>query len=112
MTANGGCSPRMLAQVAVMGAIYSRHVLHLESPRVGLLSIGEEELKGNELTRSATPLLKNLGINFIGNVEGRDIYTGKADVIVCDGFIGNVALKVSEGLVDILDRKSTRLNSS
>jgi glycerol-3-phosphate acyltransferase PlsX len=99
--ANVDCSPRMLAQFAVMGEIYSRIVLHLESPRVGLLSIGEEELKGNELTKGATPLLKNLGINFIGNVEGRDIYTGKVDVIVCDGFIGNVALKVSEGLVDL-----------
>src|SRR5262249_38986132 len=74
------CSPRMLAQFAVRGAIYSRLVLHRESPRVGLLSIGEEELKGNELTRSATPLIKNLGVNFIGNVEGRDIYSGKADV--------------------------------
>src|SRR5438552_18671741 len=92
----------MLAQFAVMGEIYSRIVLHLESPRVGLLSIGEEELKGNELTRAATPLLKTLRLNFIGNVEGRDIYTGKADVVVCDGFIGNVALKVSEGVVDIM----------
>jgi glycerol-3-phosphate acyltransferase PlsX len=92
----------MIAQFAVMGEIYSRIVLHQKNPSVGLLSIGEEELKGNELTRSATPLLKNLGINFIGNVEGRDIYTGKADVIVCDGFIGNVALKVSEGLVDVI----------
>jgi glycerol-3-phosphate acyltransferase PlsX len=100
--ANVDCSARMLAQFAVMGEIYSRIVLHLKSPRVGLLSIGEEELKGNELTRAATPLLKALGINFIGNVEGRDIYSGKADVVVCDGFIGNVALKVSEGVVDIL----------
>src|SRR5258708_30600655 len=100
--ANVDCSPRMLAQFAVMGEIYARVVLHLANPRVGLLSIGEEELKGNELTRSATPLLKNLGLDFIGNVEGRDIYTGKADVIVCDGFIGNVALKVSEGVVDIV----------
>ena len=100
--ANVDCSPSMLAQFAVMGEIYSRIVLHLKSPRVGLLSIGEEELKGNELTRAATPLLKDLRINFIGNVEGRDIYTGKADVIVCDGFIGNVALKVSEGVVDIM----------
>ncbi len=99
--ANVDCSPRMLAQFAVMGEIYSRIVLNIESPRVGLLSIGEEEQKGNELTKGATPLLKNLGINFIGNVEGRDIYTGKVDVIVCDGFIGNVALKVSEGLVDL-----------
>ena len=100
--ANVDCSPSMLSQFAVMGEIYSRIVLHLRSPRVGLLSIGEEELKGNDLTRAATPLLKTLGINFIGNVEGRDIYTGKADVIVCDGFIGNVALKVSEGVVDIM----------
>jgi glycerol-3-phosphate acyltransferase PlsX len=92
----------MVAQFAVMGEIYSRVVLHLESPRVGLLSIGEEELKGNDLTRAATPLLKALNLNFIGNVEGRDIYTGKADVVVCDGFIGNVALKVSEGVVDIV----------
>ena len=73
-----------------------------ERPRVGLLSIGEEEHKGNELTRAATPLLKALPIHFIGNVEGRDIYTGDTDVIVCDGFIGNVALKVSEGLVDMI----------
>lgn len=100
--ANVDCTPSMLAQFAVMGEIYSRIVLHLKSPRVGLLSIGEEELKGNDLTRAATPLLKTLGIDFIGNVEGRDIYTGKADVIVCDGFIGNVALKVSEGVVDIM----------
>lgn len=100
--ANVDCSARMLAQFAVMGEIYSRVVLHQERPSVGLLSIGEEELKGNELTRAATPLLKNLGIKFVGNVEGRDIYTGKADVVVCDGFIGNVALKVSEGLVDVI----------
>ncbi len=75
-----------------------------QSARVGLRAspIGEEEHKGNELTRAATPLLKALPINFIGNVEGRDIYSGIADVVVCDGFIGNVALKVSEGLVEIV----------
>lgn len=100
--ANVDCSARMLAQFAVMGDIYSRVIFHTDRPRVGLLSIGEEELKGNELTRSATPLLKSLPINFIGNVEGRDIYAGETDVIVCDGFIGNVALKVSEGLVDMI----------
>jgi glycerol-3-phosphate acyltransferase PlsX len=100
--ANVDCSARMLAQFAVMGEIYARVVLQMHSPHVGLLSIGEEELKGNELTRAATPLLKALNLNFIGNVEGRDIYSGKADVIVCDGFIGNVALKVSEGVVDIV----------
>jgi glycerol-3-phosphate acyltransferase PlsX len=69
---------------------------------VGLLSIGEEEHKGNGLTRDTTPLLKELGFNFIGNVEGRDIFTGHTDVIVCDGFVGNVALKVSEGLADMI----------
>ncbi len=100
--ANVDCSPEMLAQFAVMGEIYSRLVLHTFNPRVGLLSIGEEEHKGNDLTRSVTPLLKALPMNFIGNVEGRDIYSGIADVIVCDGFIGNVALKVSEGLVDMI----------
>jgi glycerol-3-phosphate acyltransferase PlsX len=100
--ANVDCSPRMLAQFAVMGEIYSRVILHRENPRVGLLSIGEEEHKGNEMTRAATPLLKSLPINFIGNVEGRDIYSGNVDVVVCDGFIGNVALKVSEGLVDMI----------
>jgi glycerol-3-phosphate acyltransferase PlsX len=100
--ANVDSSPHMLAQFAIMGEMYSRVILRRENPRVGLLSIGEEEHKGNEMTRAATPLLKSLPINFIGNVEGRDIYTGKADVIVCDGFIGNVALKVSEGLVEMI----------
>jgi glycerol-3-phosphate acyltransferase PlsX len=100
--ANVDCSPRMLAQFAVMGDIYSRVIFRTPRPRVGLLSIGEEEHKGNDLTRAATPLLKALPIHFIGNVEGRDIYAGETDVIVCDGFIGNVALKVSEGLVDMV----------
>src|SRR6204780_2343223 len=100
--ANVDCSPRMLAQFAVMGEIYSRIVLHRPRPRVGLLSIGEEEHKGNEITRGAMPLLKSLPLDFVGNVEGSDIYSGKSDVIVCDGFIGNVALKVSEGLVDMI----------
>jgi glycerol-3-phosphate acyltransferase PlsX len=100
--ANVDCSAHMLAQFAVMGELYSRAILHQENPRVGILSIGEEEHKGNEVTRAATPLLKTLPINFIGNVEGRDIYSGKADVIVCDGFTGNVALKVSEGLVEMI----------
>src|SRR5579871_5030784 len=97
--ANVDSTPEMLAQFAVMGEIYSRIIFHNSSPRVGLLSIGEEEHKGNDLTRAALPLLKLLPINFIGNVEGGDIFSGSADVIVCDGFVGNVALKVSEGLV-------------
>jgi len=100
--ANVDCKPEMLAQFAVMGEIYSRIIFHNSNPRVGLLSIGEEEHKGNDLTKAAMPLIKSLPINFIGNVEGRDIFSGMADVVVCDGFIGNVALKVSEGLVDMI----------
>ena len=100
--ANVDCSPQMLAQFAVMGDIYSRLIFGNKSPRVGLLSIGEEEHKGNELTRAAWPLLRSLPLNFIGNVEGGDLYSGRADGIVCDGFIGNVALKVSEGVIEII----------
>jgi phosphate acyltransferase len=100
--ANVDCSPKMLAQFAVMGEIYSRVIFRTENPRVGILSIGEEEHKGNQLTHDATALLKTLDLNFIGNVEGRDVYTGAVDVIVCDGFVGNVALKVSEGLVEVV----------
>jgi phosphate acyltransferase len=102
--ANVDCDPKMLAQFAVMAELYSRKVLHTPNPRVGILSIGEEEHKGNDLTRATFPLLKSLDINFIGNVEGRDIYAGEVDVVVCDGFIGNVALKVSEGLVDMFKK--------
>lgn len=101
--ANVDCTPKMLAQFAVMGSAYSRVIFRTGRPRVGLLSIGEEEHKGNSLTHEATPLLKNLkNINFIGNVEGRHIYAGNVDVIVCDGFVGNVALKVSEGLASVI----------
>jgi len=100
--ANVDSTPEMLAQFAVMGDIYSRQILRRPNPRVGLLSIGEEEHKGNDLTRAAGPLLKKLRLNFIGNVEGRDVYSGKVDVVVCDGFIGNVALKVSEGVGDLV----------
>jgi glycerol-3-phosphate acyltransferase PlsX len=100
--ANVDCKPQMLAQFAVMGDIYSRQILHRTSPRVALLSIGEEEHKGNDLTRAAGPLLKGLRLNFVGNVEGRDIYGGKVDVVVCDGFVGNVALKASEGVGELV----------
>jgi glycerol-3-phosphate acyltransferase PlsX len=100
--ANVDSDPAMLAQFALMGEVYSRLICHRQQPRIGLLSIGEEDSKGNELTRQARPLLRALPIQFIGNVEGRDLYTGRADVIVCDGFIGNVALKVSEGLVQTI----------
>jgi glycerol-3-phosphate acyltransferase PlsX len=91
--ANVDCKPHNLEQFAVMGDIYFRSMFGIAKPRVGLLSIGEEEGKGNELTRESFQLLKQLPINFVGNVEGRDIYNGKVDVIVADGFVGNVALK-------------------
>jgi phosphate acyltransferase len=97
--ANVDCKPHNLEQFAIMGEIYFRSIFSQPRPRVGLLSIGEEETKGNELTFQAFHLLKALPINFVGNVEGRDLYNGNADVIICDGFVGNVALKVSEGVV-------------
>jgi glycerol-3-phosphate acyltransferase PlsX len=100
--ANVDCKPQHLEQFAVMGEVYYRVIFGAPRPRVGLLSIGEEEHKGNELTREALALLKQLPLNFVGNVEGQDLYNGRVDVIVCDGFIGNVALKISEGLVDAI----------
>src|SRR5215470_4829183 len=98
--ANVDCKPRHLEQFAIMGDIYSRAIFGIRRPRVGLLSIGEEDSKGNELTKEAFKSLKRAPINFIGNVEGRDIFKGEIDVIVCDGFTGNVALKLSEGLIE------------
>ncbi len=99
--ANSDCKPHHLAQFAVMGDAYARAVLNVERPLVGLMSIGEEEAKGNELTKEAFPLLRELSsLNFVGNVEGRDVFTGQVDVIVTDGFVGNVMLKLSEGLQD------------
>jgi glycerol-3-phosphate acyltransferase PlsX len=105
--ANVDCDPENLVQFAVMGHMYARNVLHIAYPRVGLLSIGEEDSKGNTLTRDTLPLLRALPIHFLGNVEGRDLYNGHADVIVCDGFVGNVALKTSEGLAKLV-RSSLR----
>ena len=112
--ANVDCTPRMLAQFAIMGDAYSRIIFKTESPRIGLLSIGEEAHKGNSLTHDAFPLLKEMPhINFIGNVEGGDVYSGSVDVIVCDGFVGNVALKVSEGLAEaIFDMLKQSLTAS
>jgi glycerol-3-phosphate acyltransferase PlsX len=100
--ANVECRPQHLVQFASMGTVYARLALGVGRPRVGLLSIGEEETKGNELTREAHRLLKGSGLEFIGNVEARQVYSGVADVIVCDGFTGNIALKVSEGLVELM----------
>jgi phosphate acyltransferase len=98
--ANVSCKPHHLVQFAVMGHLFSKKIVGVESPRVGLMSVGEEESKGNELTKEVHKVLKQLHLNFIGNVEGRDIYNDRADVIVCDGFTGNVALKTSEGLIE------------
>jgi phosphate acyltransferase len=106
--ANVDCKPHHLQQFAVMGEIYFRSIFGRSgfgasrTPRVGLLSIGEEETKGNDLTREAFPLLKDLPLNFVGNVEGRDLFNGHVDVIVADGFVGNVALKVSEGVANLV----------
>jgi len=97
------CRPHHLLQFAVMGRLYARVVFDIEAPRVGLLSIGEEATKGNELTREAHRLLRASSLSFIGNVEAGDLYSGAADVIVCDGFTGNVALKTSEGLVEAME---------
>jgi glycerol-3-phosphate acyltransferase PlsX len=97
------CRPSHLLQFAVMGSMYARVAFGIDSPRVALLSTGHEETKGNELTREAHRLLKGSALAFIGNIEARDVYSGAADVIVCDGFTGNVALKISEGLVDVVE---------
>lgn len=98
--ANVDSKPEQLEQFAVMGEIYYRAIWGTKRPRVALLSIGEEETKGNELTREAANRLKQTSLNFVGNVEGRDVFRGNVDVIVCDGFIGNIALKLSEGVVE------------
>jgi len=100
--ANVDCRPQHLEQFAMMGQIFMENVLDLKNPKIGLMSIGEESSKGNELTKEVFEKLQSSSLNFIGNVEGKDIYSGKADIIVTDGFIGNVALKVSEGVVETL----------
>jgi len=100
--ANVDCKAHNLEQFAVMGETYFRSMFGTRRPRVGLLSIGEEETKGNELTRESYPLLQQLPLNFVGNVEGRDLYSGRVDVIVADGFVGNVALKTSEGVANLV----------
>ena len=98
--ANVDSKPEHLEQFGVMGDIYYRAIWGVKRPRVALLSIGEEESKGNELTREAAARLKQAPLNFVGNVEGRDVFRGNVDVVVCDGFIGNIALKLSEGLAE------------
>jgi glycerol-3-phosphate acyltransferase PlsX len=100
--ANVNCTPEQLVQFAVMGSALATAVEGIERPTVGLLNIGEEDIKGNDVVKDTAELLKRAPINFYGNVEGDDIYRGTTDVVVCDGFVGNVALKVSEGLVVML----------
>ncbi len=101
--ANVDCDPDNLLQFAVMGTMYSRNILGIRAPRVGLLSIGEEDSKGNALTHDTLPLLRaHPALHFIGNVEGRDLFNGRVDVAVCDGFVGNIALKTSEGVAKLV----------
>ena len=99
---NVDCKPTHLVQFALMGNVYAKYVLKKDSPRITLLSNGEEEGKGNELTRGTHAILKKLPLNYMGYVEGRDIFYGDADVVVCDGFVGNVVLKLAEGLAEAL----------
>jgi glycerol-3-phosphate acyltransferase PlsX len=99
---NADCKPEQLNQFAIMGSVYAKLILGIENPKVGLLNVGEEEGKGNQLTQATYPLLKeNAKVNFIGNIEGRDVLTDKADVMVCDGFTGNIILKMAESIYDI-----------
>ena len=106
--ANVDSKPAYLREFAVMGHFYAQMIFGHEAPRVGLLSIGEEEGKGNELTKETFRVLKETGLNFIGNAEGRDVFNGNADVIVCDGFIGNVVLKASESLGEMVSKMLRR----
>lgn len=99
------CRAKHLLEFAIMGSIYMNYMLNIEKPRVGLLSVGEEKSKGNNLTLEAYKLLESSGLNFIGNVEGRDVLRGKAEIIVCDGFVGNIVLKFAESVLDLLKSK-------
>jgi glycerol-3-phosphate acyltransferase PlsX len=106
---NADCKPENLLQFGILGSLFVKYVWNIDTPRVALLNLGEEEGKGNILTQAAYPLLKNCGdINFVGNVEGRDIFLDKSDVIVCEGFTGNVILKLSESIYDITQRRNIK----
>lgn len=106
---NSDCKPENLAQFATLGSLYSEHILGHANPKVGLINLGEEEGKGNLLTQAAYPLLKeNKHINFIGNIEGRDVLIDKADVMVCEGFTGNVVLKLAESIYDLIQRRGIK----
>lgn len=101
--ANVDCKPLHLYQFGIMGSVYAKHILARERPRVGLLSIGEEDNKGNEITKEAFQMLRKSSLNFMGNIEAKAVYRGLADVVVCDGFIGNIALKISESFAEMLE---------
>jgi len=101
---NVDCKPIHLVQFAIMGEVYARHAMATAQPRIGLLSNGEEDSKGNELTRETNAMLKNISFDYVGYVEGRDIFNGQVDVVVCDGFVGNVVLKLSEGLAEAVGK--------
>lgn len=104
---NADCKPEVLGQFAILGALYAKHVLHISDPKVGLMNIGEEEEKGNMLMKETHQLLKELkDIHFIGNVEGRDLFNDKADVVVCDGYTGNVILKMAESFYDLIKKNN------
>lgn len=104
---NADCKPEQLNQFAVMGSVFAQTILGIENPKVGLMNVGEEEGKGNILCQATYPLLKeNKHINFIGNVEGRDVFMDKADVMVCEGFTGNIILKLAESIYDITQKKN------
>lgn len=106
--ANVDCKPLHLYQFAIMGEAYAKNIFGIDRPRIGLLGIGEEDAKGNELTKVSFKLIKESHDNFIGNVDGKDIFSGEADVVVCDGFVGNIALKVSEGLAETIAKMLKR----
>ena len=104
--ANAECKPEMLEQFGELGSLYAQYVLGIESPKVGLMNLGEEEGKGTTLTQAAHQLLKiNPHVQFIGNIEGRDLFNSKADVIVCDGYTGNIMLKMAESIYEMMEEK-------
>ncbi|MES2004085.1 MAG: phosphate acyltransferase PlsX [Bacteroidota bacterium] len=103
---NADCKPEQLNQFAVLGSLYAQYILNIAQPKVGLMNVGEEEGKGNILAQASYPLLKENGfINFIGNIEGRDLFNDKADVIICDGFTGNIILKLAESVYDLTEQR-------
>lgn len=105
--ANADCKAETLLQFAILGSLFAEHIYNVQNPKVGLISLGEEEEKGNNLTHAAFPLLKEKeSINFIGNIEGRDLFNDKADVMVCDGFVGNIVLKLAESFHDLVEKRN------